>query len=844
MVTKKHLWIWLILSLVTIMVTGCGLTVGGGQPTAEALQPLTAADWPTPPPATPLPSPTPFPEITLVPTATPTVNPTATATPAAVATGVSGLGGSAASLLAQASSASGGLAAVAAGFVTVDTAAIRRGPGASYTVVDQVKQGDLVAILGQNPAGDWLYVLAISQAQGWLPANSLRVTGSLANAPVLPSNPLTGSTPSASTASSRSTAGLASLSSPALNKLEPVTTAQVNTAGLNVRQGPGVDYKILETLSNNDQVSVLAVNRPKDWALIEMTGGQRGWVALAYLAVEGAVADAPVVPAGILLGQGFTSIQSPASSPAVIKTASTTNNSSSTSPASQSTSPVSDLTPVAIARINTNEVDVRPGPGDAYAAIDKITDDQEKLSVLALDKSKSWVLVKPAFSHLGWVPVKDLAVQGSLAAAPQVITAWVDSNAVEVRRGPGIYNDVIGTLAINSLIAVLGLDETKSWALVKPIMGQGSGWTPIQFLTLDAPLAEIPPAPTPALPEQNPVQNQQAVSPPVQARPLNQSNLVFQLASGGDIMVIKPDGSGLRRLTNGIDPALSPDGKTVAFTRWQGESGSLWLINVDGSNEHQVLGFIKQAKGPAWSPDGSHIVLNYQHEGRLESTTDCYPLTKHGSPPQPPQNAYNIEVDLKDHIPNLCWTLPPDPHWGLMVVNVADGSFQDLYGGQYAFRPTWDPSQPWRIVDAAGNGLLETDVNRDFHQNITDKIDDGSPVFSPDGHYLAVTYGQPGGNQGYDIFRLNSDGSGRVRLTQTPLWVAVVPGDFKQWNNVSPTWSPDSAQIAFLSDRTGRWEIWVMNADGSNQHPMFSDEINNQLTFSYNFVDEQVLSWR
>jgi Tol biopolymer transport system component len=80
----------------------------------------------------------------------------------------------------------------------------------------------------------------------------------------------------------------------------------------------------------------------------------------------------------------------------------------------------------------------------------------------------------------------------------------------------------------------------------------------------------------------------------------------------------------------------------------------------------------------------------------------------------------------------------------------------------------------------------------------------------------------------------------------------VTPGDHKQWNNVSPTWSPDGSQIAFLTDRTGRWEIWVMNAEcvslpegcGSNQHPMFSDEVNNQLHLTYNFVDERMLSWR
>jgi TolB protein len=30
-----------------------------------------------------------------------------------------------------------------------------------------------------------------------------------------------------------------------------------------------------------------------------------------------------------------------------------------------------------------------------------------------------------------------------------------------------------------------------------------------------------------------------------------------------------------------------------------------------------------------------------------------------------------------------------------------------------------------------------------------------------------------------------------------------------------PSWFPDGKRIAFQSDRTGRWELWVMNADGT-----------------------------
>ena len=57
------------------------------------------------------------------------------------------------------------------------------------------------------------------------------------------------------------------------------------------------------------------------------------------------------------------------------------------------------------------------------------------------------------------------------------------------------------------------------------------------------------------------------------------------------------------------------------------------------------------------------------------------------------------------------------------------------------------------------------------------------------------------------------------RLTSTPSrWLAGQPRQLTKEGtlNERPRWSPDSRQIAFISDRGGSSQVWLMNADGSS----------------------------
>jgi Tol biopolymer transport system component len=63
----------------------------------------------------------------------------------------------------------------------------------------------------------------------------------------------------------------------------------------------------------------------------------------------------------------------------------------------------------------------------------------------------------------------------------------------------------------------------------------------------------------------------------------------------------------------------------------------------------------------------------------------------------------------------------------------------------------------------------------------------------------------------WDIYVMNADGSQKRNLTNHPSFDSY------------PSWSPDGTKLVFYSDRDGDREVYVMNADGSNQTRLTND---------------------
>ncbi|MBX3029738.1 MAG: PD40 domain-containing protein [Chloroflexi bacterium] len=97
---------------------------------------------------------------------------------------------------------------------------------------------------------------------------------------------------------------------------------------------------------------------------------------------------------------------------------------------------------------------------------------------------------------------------------------------------------------------------------------------------------------------------------------------------------------------------------------------------------------------------------------------------------------------------------------------------------------------------------LTTGVDRRL---TTDPARDSTPEWSPDGERLAFRRVTDGVSQ---LWVMDADGSDQTQLT------------FAGGGSFDPRWSPDGASILFSTDRDGNDDIWLMDTDGTNQRPL------------------------
>ena len=109
------------------------------------------------------------------------------------------------------------------------------------------------------------------------------------------------------------------------------------------------------------------------------------------------------------------------------------------------------------------------------------------------------------------------------------------------------------------------------------------------------------------------------------------------------------------------------------------------------------------------------------------------------------------------------------------------------------------PATPWDVTKARGKTReIDFDTSEGTWMSVS---------LSPDGKYVAFDLLA-------HIYRVPTGGGNAECLTQNS-GVAL---------NFQPRYSPDGRYIAFISDRGGQNNLWVMDADGGNPRAVFDDK--------------------
>lgn len=416
-------------------------------------------------------------------------------------------------------------------------------------------------------------------------------------------------------------------------------------------------------------------------------------------------------------------------------------------------------------------------------------------------------------------------------AAEITATVTISDARLNVRSGPGVEYPIIAKASPGAVYAVIGRNETGDWLQLRlDDAGGTTGWADAAYLAVMEDIHSLPEAPAPFVPANTSATNSGPASAgPTAVKSTNaqasglQGTIVFQQSRGSMIYAYHLATGVLTPLAYGFDPAISPDGSTVAFSRDGGQMG-IYLIGIDGSNERRIFAR-PSLSSPKWSPDGAWIVFS-----RNDDYLECYQVG-------PNQCLLpNIFFDRFPFAQPGQFPLVKDYKYKLSAIDPQGQNFHDIPALDSARAPDWSAGG---IVYQSLAGLQRTEDQSGFTTQ-TVAFDNLNPYYfdpdwAPDGGQIAF---QLKGAAQTDIWVVNPDGSGMHGLTApATTLVDQMP------SNVAPSYSPDGTHIVFLSNRTdknsaGPWRIWVMNADGSEQRPLAID-----VPLDYSYGLEQAVSW-
>jgi serine/threonine protein kinase/WD40 repeat protein len=311
-------------------------------------------------------------------------------------------------------------------------------------------------------------------------------------------------------------------------------------------------------------------------------------------------------------------------------------------------------------------------------------------------------------------------------------------------------------------------------------------------------------------------------------------------------------------------PALSPDGKMVAFVAVVAGIRQIWVRLLVGGTALQLTHDTADHMHPRWAPDSSTLI--YFTPGQTESEDGTlWEINALGGWPRRIISG-SVAADISHDGQRIALLQPADSQLALVVAS-RDGSHAKrvalLPAGFYTFL-RWAPDDRsiafQRLSHAGFNGWIEVyDLERGELREVASGTLLGGLAWLPDGS--GFVYGSSSGGTllyppTFNLRAVRLDGSDIRQLTfgdqsyvepdvhasgtlvagrvtsRSDIWKIPVKGTpventsgavrvTKQTGQVQvPSVSPDDREVVFVSDTGGHTNLWIARTDGSGTRPI------------------------